>query len=412
MTFAELREKIHWPKWLRWLKPRWPRFRRTREFLRRQPPTRRYMILMLIVVGILFGAIFGWKMFMRAMMAMFMSSGFLPPATVSTMVVHYETWQPQIEAVGTLQAVNGADLSVELPGVVQEIDFNSGDDVAAGSVLMRLRADDDIGRLNSLKAAADLAAITFARDQKQLQVHAISQAVLDTSAANLKSAQAQVAEQQAVVNKKTIIAPFAGHTGIRKVNVGQYVNAGAVVVTLQVLDPIYLDFYLPQQALARIKTGQPVTVKVDTYPKDTFTGTLTAIDPKVDPSTRNVAVRATLENPEHKMLPGMYASAKITAGAKQRYITVPQTVITFNPYGNTVYIAANTGTKDAPKLVAKQTFITTGDTRGDQIAVLGGIKDGDTIVTAGQLKLQNGTPLIVNNSIQPTNNPNPTPSEN
>jgi membrane fusion protein, multidrug efflux system len=411
MTFAELREKIHWPRWLRWLKPRWPRFRRTREFVRRQPPTRRYMILMLLFAGILFGGIFAWKMFWRIFIGIMMSSGYLPPATVSTMVVHYETWQPQIEAVGTLRPVNGADLSVELPGVVQEIDFDSGDDVAAGAVLARLKADDDIGRLNALQAAADLAAITYARDQKQVQVHAVSQAVLDASAANLKSAQAQVTEQQAVVDKKVIKAPFAGHTGIRNVNVGQYVNAGTVVVTLQVLDPIYLDFFLPQQALARIRTGQPVTVKVDVYPKDTFTGTLTAIDPKVDPTNRNVAVRATLQNPSRRLLPGMYASAEITAGAKQRYITVPQTAITFNPYGNTVYIATNTGTKDAPKLVAKQTFVTTGDTRGDQIAVVGGLKEGDSIVTAGQLKLQNGTPLIINNTIQPTNNPNPTPSE-
>ena len=400
-----------WPKLLRWIRPRWPRFRRTREFLRRQPPARRSMIIMLICVVILFGGIFGWQMFTRAMIAMFMSSGYLPPATVSTMTAQYEPWQPQIQAVGTVHSVSGADLAVELPGVVQEVDFNSGDDVAAGSVLMRLRANDDIGHLNSLKAAEELAALNFARDQRQFQVHAISQAALDTSAANLKSAQAQVEEQQATLDKKTIIAPFGGHLGFRKVNVGEYINAGTVVVTLQVLDPIYLDFYLPQQELARIRTGQKVTAKVDTYPNDTFNGAITGIDPEVDPTNRNVAVRATLENPQHKMLPGMYATAEIVAGVKQRYITLPQTAITFNPYGNTVYVAGNTGTKETPKLVAKQTFVTTGDTRGDQIAILGGIKAGDIIVTAGQLKLQNGTPLIINNSIQPENNPNPKPSE-
>lgn len=408
---TEQPRESRWPKWLGWLRPRWPRFRRTRAMLNRQPPKRRAMYIMLIAAAILFGGIFAWKMFWRIFFGIMMSSGYLPPATVSTIVVHYEMWQPQIQTVGTLHAVNGADLSVELPGVVQDVDFNSGDDVAAGAVLIRLKADDDIGRLNSLQAAADLAAVTYARDQKQVQVHAISQAALDASAANLRSAKAQVVEQQAVVDKKTIKAPFAGRTGIRYINVGQYVNAGTVAVTLQVLDPIYLDFFLPQQALARIKNGQQVTVKVDTYPADTFTGTLTAIDPKVDPQTRNVAVRATLENPTHKLLPGMYASAEITAGAKQRYLTVPQTAITFNPYGSTVYVAQNTGTKDAPKLVAKQTFVTTGDTRGDQIAILGGVKEGDTIVSAGQLKLQNSTPLVINNSIQPTNNPHPTPSE-
>ncbi len=414
MTFTEFRQNMKmpkWPEWLRWLKPRWPRFRRTREFLRRQPPQRRAMIIMLLVVGILFGGIFGYQMFMRMMIAMFMSSGYLPPATVSTMVVHSEPWQPQIEAVGTLLAVNGADLSVEVSGIVDEIDFNSGDDVAAGTVLMQLRAGDDLGRLHAMEAAADLATITYARDQKQFQIHAISQAVLDASAANLKSAKAQVAEQQAIVNKKSIIAPFAGHLGIRNVNVGQFVTPGTKVVTLQVLDPIYFDFYLPQQAISKLKTQQKVIAKVDAYPGETFEGVISGIDPKVDPATRNVAVRATLYNPGHKLLPGMYGTAEVIAGTTHRYITVPQTAITFNPYGNTVYLVDNKGTKEKPQLVAKQTFITTGETRGDQIAVLNGIKDGDTVVSAGQLKLQNGTPLIINNTIQPTNNPRPTPSE-
>ena len=415
MTFTEFRQKMQLPKWPdwwpRWLRPRWPRFRRTREFLRRQPPQRRGMIIMLIVVTILFGGIFGWQMFMRAMMAMFMSSGFLPPQTVSTLVVHSETWQPQIEAVGSLTAVNGADLSVEVSGVVQEIDFNSGDDVEAGTVLMRLRADDDLGRLHSQEAAADLAAANYARDLRQYEIHAISKGALDASAANLKSAKAQLAEQQAIVNKKSIIAPFAGHLGIRNVNVGQFVTPGTKVVTLQVLDPIYLDFFLPQQDVSKIKTEQKVTARVDAFPGETFEGVVSGIDPKVDPATRNVAVRATLYNPGHKLLPGMYGTADVVAGAPHRYLTVPQTAITFNPYGNTVYVVENKGAKETPQLVARQTFVTTGETRGDQIVVLGGIKEGDTIVSAGQLKLQNGTPLIVNNSIQPTNNPRPTPTE-
>jgi membrane fusion protein (multidrug efflux system) len=411
MTLAEFRQKIRLPKWPSWLRPRWPRFRRTREMLRRQPPMRRWMITMLLIVGVLFGGIFGYQMFMRAMIAMFISSGFLPPQTVSTMTVKYERWQPQIETVGSLRAVNGADLAAEVPGVVDEVDFNSGDDVEAGTVLIRLRAGDDLGRLNALQASADLAAIIFARDQKQYQVHAISQAVLDASAANLKSAQAQVAEQQAIVNKKIIRAPFAGHTGVRAVNVGQFVNAGGLIVTLQALDPIYLDFYLPQQALAKIRTGQSVSVKVDTYPNDIFIGTISAIDPKVDINNRNVLVRASLQNPNHKMLPGMYATAEIIAGKAQNYLTLPQTALTFNPYGETVYLVENTGTKAAPKLVARQTFVTTGDTRGDQIAILKGIKAGDTVVSSGQVKLQNGTPLIINNSIQPANNPNPKPVE-
>ncbi|MGQ0741163.1 MAG: efflux RND transporter periplasmic adaptor subunit [Alphaproteobacteria bacterium] len=408
MTLTELREKIRWPKGLRL---RWPRFRRTREFLRRQPPQRRAMIIMLVVVGILFGGVIGWQMFMRAMMTMFMASGFLPPQTVSTVVVDYQTWQPRIEAVGSLRAVNGADLSLELPGIVEEIAFNSGDDVEAGKVLLRLRAGDDIGRLQALEAAAELAAANYARDQRQFQIRAISKAALDASAANLKSAQAQVEEARANLNKKVITAPFAGHLGIRQVNVGQFVPAGTVVVTLQSLDPIYLDFFLPQQELNRIKTNQKVVARVDTYPNQRFEGVISGIDPKVDPATRNVAVRATLYNPEHKLLPGMYGTVEIEAGKSARYLTLPQTAITFNPYGTTVYIAEQKGTKDKPQLVARQTFVTTGQTRGDQIQVISGVKKGDVVVSAGQLKLQNGTPLIVNNTIQPKNDPRPTPTE-
>jgi membrane fusion protein (multidrug efflux system) len=313
--------------------------------------------------------------------------------------------------VGTLTAVNGADLSVEVSGIVEEIAFNSGDAVEAGTVLMRLRANDDLGRLHSLEAAADLASATYTRDLKQFQIRAISHAALDASAANLKSAKAQLAEQQAIVNKKSIIAPFAGQLGIRNVNVGQFVTPGTKVVTLQVLDPIYLDFFLPQQDVSKIKTEQKVTARVDAFPDETFEGAISGIDPKVDAATRNVAVRATLYNPGHKLLPGMYGTADVIAGAAHRYLTVPQTAITFNPYGNTVYLVDNKGTKEKPQLVARQTFVTTGETRGDQVAILRGIKDGDTIVSAGQLKLQNGTPLIINNSIQPTNNPRPTPTE-
>jgi membrane fusion protein (multidrug efflux system) len=408
MTLTELRERIRWPKSLRL---RWPRFRRTREFLRRQPPQRRAMIIMLFVVGILFGGIFGWQLFMRTMMEMYMSSGFLPPQTVSTVVVDYQTWQPRIEAVGTLRAVNGADLALEMPGIVEEIAFSSGDDVEACKVLLRLRAGDDIGRLQSLEAAAELAAANYARDQRQFRIRAISQAQLDASAANLKSAQAQVEEARAILNKKIITAPFAGHLGIRQVNVGQFVPAGTVVVTLQSLDPIYLDFFLPQQELNRIKTGQKIVARVDTYPKQRFDGVISGIDPKVDPATRNVAVRATLYNPEHKLLPGMYGTIEIEAGETGRFLTLPQTAITFNPYGTTVYMAENKGPKERPQLIARQTFITTGQTRGDQIQVVSGLKKGDVVVSAGQLKLQNGTPLIVNNAIQPKNDPRPTPTE-
>jgi len=186
-----------------------------------------------------------------------------PPQTVSTVIAGYQQWQPAVSAVGTLRAVNGAELSLQLAGIVSELDFKSGDDVRAGQVLLRLRTDDDVAKLQALQATAELAQITYDRDRKQLQAQAISRATLDSDAASLKNNQAQVAEQQAVVDQKILRAPFAGHLGIRAVDLGQYLAAGTQVVTLQALDPLYLDFFLPQQALANIKVDQAVAVHVD-----------------------------------------------------------------------------------------------------------------------------------------------------
>ncbi|HEX9461852.1 MAG TPA: efflux RND transporter periplasmic adaptor subunit [Alphaproteobacteria bacterium] len=371
------------------------------------------MIIMLIGVGVVLGLVFGFQAFKAKMIQKAMAGLANPPQTVSTTVAKPDQWQQRLEAVGSLRAVNGADLSLELAGIVDNITFNSGDDVPGGAVLVQLRANDDIAKLHSLEASAELARITMERDQKQFRVQAVSQAQLDTDAANLKSAIAQVNEQQAVINKKTLRAPFAGHLGIRQVDLGQYLTAGTMVVTLQSLDPIYVDFFLPQQALDQLSVGQPVAAKVDTYPGQNFAGEISAINPKVDAATRNFQARATIKNPDHKLLPGMYATVGITIGAPQRYVTLPQTAITFSSYGDTAYIVDNKAAPGSaqPQLVARQTFVSTGPTRGDQVAVLKGINEGDTVVTAGQVKLRNGSPVIVNNTVQPSNDPDPHPSE-
>ncbi len=368
------------------------------------------MIIMLAAVALVFGGIFGFQAFKAAMIKKFMSQMAQPPQTVTASAAHTSAWQSKIEAVGSLRAVKGADLSLEVAGVVGEIAFNSGDDVAAGAVLLKLRDDDDAAKLESLEATAALNEITYQRDQKQFQLQAVSQATLDTDAANLKNAKAQVAQQKAILDKKFLRAPFAGHLGIRAVDLGQYLGAGTAIVTLQALDPIFVDFFVPQQSVDQVRLGQTVAVKVDAFKDQTFIGEISAINPKVDASSRNVQIRATLKNADHKLIPGMYATVEIPTGAPANLITLPQTAITYNPYGDTVFIVDNKGndTSGKPQQIARQTFVTTGATRGDQVAVLKGVKEGDMVVTSGQIKLHNGSTVLIDNSVAPTADAAPT----
>jgi membrane fusion protein (multidrug efflux system) len=361
------------------------------------------MVIMLIGVAIVLGGVFGFQAFKAVMIKKFMATLASPPQTISATRAGLSQWQPQIEAVGSLRALNGADLSLEVSGVVDAISFQSGDDVKAGDVLLKLRSDDDVAKLQSLQAVADLNEITYERDQKQFKLQAVSQATIDTDVANLKNAKAQVAQQQAILDKKTLRAPFAGHLGIRAVDLGQYLSAGTTIVTLQALDPIFMDFFVPQQAVDQIRIGQHVNVKVDAYKDRTFAGEISALNPRVDASSRNVQIRATLKNPDHKLLPGMYATVDIATGTPQDLVTLPQTAITYNPYGDTIYVVDTKAEANGkPQQIARQTFVTTGATRGDQVAVLKGVNEGDMVVTAGQLKLHNGSVVFIDNSVTPT----------
>jgi len=278
---------------------------------------------------------------------------------------------------------------------------------------VQLNNEADVAKLQSLQASVELAEANYDRDQKQLAIQAVSQAVVDADAANLKSAKAQVAEQRALVNKKLIRAPFAGRLGVRAVDLGQYVTAGMKLVTLQSLDPVYVDFFAPQKSLGTVALRQKVTLTTDAFAGQQFSGDISSIDPKVDPATRNVLVRATVRNPKKTLLPGMFATVSISYGEPQRHITLPQTAVSYNPYGDTVFVIEEQPAVDGKpsSLVAQQKFVTTGPTRGDQVAILSGIKEGDTIVTAGQIKLRSGVPVIVNNTIQPADNPAPKPKD-
>lgn len=376
------------------------------------------MTIMLVVVGLLLGGLIGFNYFKAYMIQKYMASSPIPPATVSTAKADFQQWQPQLTAVGTLRAVRGVDVTTEVAGLVRSVDFKSGDEIRSGQVLTQLNADSDLAQLRSLEAAAELAATVYERDKAQFAAEVLSKAQLDNDAADLKSKRAQVAQQAATVEKKTIRAPFAGKLGISTVNPGQYLNPGDKLVTLQTIDPIYVDFYLPQQQLPQVAIGQQVSVTADAYKDTTFVGKINAINPKVDTSTRNVQIEATVQNAKHQLLPGMFATVLVSSGAEQRYLTLPQTAITYNPYGSTVFFVKRSENKEEkkdekakPSLVAQQVFVITGPTRGDQVAILSGIEPGTEIVTSGQTKLKNGTPLIINNSVQPSSDPNPTPQE-
>ena len=368
------------------------------------------MMIMLVTVGLLFGGIFGFKIFKASMMKKHMAFQ-APPVTVTVVKAEYQPWQPQLRAVGSLRAVQGVDVTSEISGLVRTVHFQSGDNAKKGQLLVQLNADADIAQLQSLEAAADLANTAYERDKKQLSIQSVSQATLDADASDLKSKRAQVEQQKALIDKKAIRAPFAGRLGISIVNPGQYVNPGDKLVTLQSLDSIYVDFYLPQQELSHITLGEMVIVTTDTYPGRRFSGRINAVNPKVDPDTRNFQVEATISNPRHELLPGMFAVVDVQAGRVQSYLTLPQTSVTYNPYGDTVFIVQEGGKGPEGKalLTVKQGFVTVGQTRGDLVAILTGIKEGDTVVTSGQIKLKNGSAVIINNQVQPSSDIAPNP---
>jgi len=418
----------------------------------RKPSTAKRMIIMIVCVLLLIGLVIGIK----ALFIVRMLAGMKPPppSVVSTAKAKFEDWQPALNAVGTLRAVRGADLALDIAGLVTKVNLKSGDEVKEGEVLLQLRDSEDVAQLNQLQASAALASVTFDRAKQQLAVQAISKADYDTAAADLKAKQAAVAQQQVNVSKKQLRAPFSGRAGIITVNPGAYLNSGTTIVTVQQLDPIFVDFHLPQRNLADLKVGQKVTLKLDAFKGKTFEGTLSAISPKIDNDTRNVQIEASVPNPDKLLTPGMFADVNVDVGSQERHLTLPQTAVVYNPYGETVYLvkkkadfdkaqadnkAANADpktadakadpkkpdAKDAKKddkkdaknavppdqLVVQQTFVTTSGTRGDQVAIVKGLNEGEEVVTSGQVKLKSGSPITIDNSVQPANSPNPTPQE-
>ena len=371
------------------------------------------MAVMLLLVGLLAAALIGFQVFKAGILKKVIHQITSQVPTIATATATATPWRRTLTATGTLRASRGTDLAAEVPGIVDQIDFASGDDVQAGAVLLRLRPNDDLARLEQLQAAANLAEITYTRDVKQLKAQAVAQSTVDTDAANLRSARAQVAAQQALMDEKIVRAPFAGRLGIRQVDLGQYLPAGTPIVTLQALDPMFLDFYLPQQSVGEVHTGQAVTVRLDAWPGRAFAGTVSAVNARIDAASRMVQVRATLANPDRALLSGMFATVTVDVGSKQQQVTIPATAVTYNPYGSVVYVVRQDGEDAAghPKLIARQQFVTAGDTRGDQVAIVKGLGAGDVVVTAGQNKLRNNQQVLVDNAVRMPDNPAPTPPD-
>ncbi len=370
----------------------------------------RRMVVMLVSVGILFGLIFGYGAVKSYFIAQFLKGYANQVQTVAAMKAVRTPWQPTLRSVGSITAVNGASLSAEVGGIVDSIYFKSGEDVTQGQVLLTLRPNNDPAVLAQLEANAALAAINLARDEKQFAVSAVSEAQLDSDRATLAADRAQVVGQKALMAEKIVRAPFAGRLGIRQVDVGQYLAAGTDIVSLQQLNPVYVDFNLPQQALPEVAPGQKVEVTLDAYPGQSFAGTVDALDSAVDVASRSIAVRATIDNGKKLLRPGMFAVVNVSTGAPDDYVTLPQTAVTYSSYGDMVYLVTHgKDAKGKPELIAAQVFVTLGPTRGDQVAVLKGVQPGDEVVVAGQVKLHNGTVVAINNKLLPSDSPNPNP---
>jgi len=332
---------------------------------------------------------------------------------VSSIKASEDVWQDRRHAVGSLAAVQGVMVSNELPGTVQKIAFESGGQVKQGDLLVQLDISVDAAQLRGLESQAQLARINLERAQDLRRNNTNAQADLDTAQAQHQQTQAAVDTLKATIAKKAIAAPFAGRLGLRQVNLGQYLATGTAIVTLQTLDPIYVNFTLPQQEVVDLTEGQKVQVRIDAYPGETFEGAVNAVSPKVDDASRNLQAQATLGNAAAKLKPGMFATVEVLLPQQRKLITLPQAAIVYNPYGNAVYVVEKS--KDAAGaagLVARQRFVQLGETRGDQVAVLKGVAAGDEVVTSGQLKLRNGAAVAINNSVTPENNPAPTVPNN
>jgi membrane fusion protein (multidrug efflux system) len=370
------------------------------------------MMIMLIAMGLLVAGL-GYVKYRQIQVAIAQGAAYQPPPeAVTTIVAKSEDWQPVLKSIGTAVAVNGVTVSADFPGIVEKISFDSGETVKAGDELVRLDTRQEEAQLAAARARLELARLNLERIRGLLDKKVTSQSEYDIATAANQEAEASVNEIQATIARKSIRAPFSGVLGIRQVNRGQYLSSGAPVVPLQSLDPIYVNFSVPQQNLPDLKIQREVTVRIEGMDGTSFPGRITSVDSVVDPSTRNIMAQATFANPAGNLRPGMFVSAEVTLDAKDPVVAVPISAIAYAPYGDSVYVVEDITSPAGKKYRGvRQQFVKLGSQRGDLVAVLSGIKPGEEIVSSGAFKLRNGAAVIVNNEVQPGSNPAPAPEE-
>jgi membrane fusion protein (multidrug efflux system) len=369
------------------------------------------MVLTLGVMGVLLIAL-GFIKFKQVETAVHAAAFQPPPEAVTTIVAQQEEWPASTSLIGTMEAVHGVVVSADLPGSVAKINFDSGRAVHEGDVLVELDTRQEHAQLAALEAQRDLARVNFDRMQKLVNAGVISRMEYDQATAQQRATEANVAEIRATIERKTIRAPFSGILGIRKVNLGQYLSAGSAVVSLQSLNPIYVNIGVPQQDAGQVHVGRKLRITTEDVADQVFTGSVTALDSVVDEATRNVQVQATLSNPDGKLRPGMFVQVQLALGAARPVISLPASAISYAPYGDSVFVV--TDLKDPSGHTyrgVRQQFVKVEGSRGDQVAVISGLKAGDEVVSSGVFKLRNGAAVQVNNKVQPGNNPSPKPED-
>jgi len=370
-------------------------------------------MLQMLGTFVLVVAILGFVKYRQISAAIAANKSFSPPPeAVTTVVAQQVEWSNTLDAVGSIAPVQGVTLSADLPGVVAKVAFNSGARVAEGQVLVQLDTRQEQAQLASAQAQLDLAKVNLDRAQKLFDQKAIAQSDFDLANAQYKSAEAAVGQAQASIDRKTIRAPFAGVTGIRQVNLGQYVNSGDAIVTLQAMDAVFMNFSVPQQDFRALTLGSTVDATVEGSKDSVFHGKVTAIDPVVNDATRNVSVQATFPNPRGELKPGMYATVRVVVGEGQPIVSLPSSAINYAPYGNSVFILEDMKGPDGKTYRGvRQQFVKLGRAMGDQVAILGGVKAGDEVATSGVFKLRPNAAVKVNNTVMPSDSTAPKPAD-